>query len=209
MSNEIDTSMGRRWAWIGGWGISTEVFTATVRECWPRDTHTVFAPDRRALAQVSACGADIVAGYSLGALLLLSEDTWPEGLPLMAVAPFLAFDADAGLGGTTATAVREMMRGRFDRNPSGTLRTFLRLAGLPGLVTDPLPYAAEELAWGMDALGTLRAKPATIRRTRCYAGTNDPLLSFEQLALHIGALRLIEGAGHDFRQLLPAVSLHE
>jgi len=209
MSNEIGTRTGRRWVWIGGWGIPTDVFTATVRECWPRDTHTVLAPDRQAPARARAAGADIVAGYSLGALLLLSDDTWAESLPLVAVAPFLAFDAEAGLGGTTAAATREAMRGKFDRNPSGTLRLFQRVAGLPGLVTDPLPYAAEELAWGLDALGTLRAKAPTIRRARCYTGANDPLLSAAQLALHINALHLMEGEGHDFRQLLPAVSLHE
>jgi hypothetical protein len=209
MSNEIDTRMSRRWAWINGWGVPADVFTATVHECWPQHTHIVFAPDRQALVRVRAAGADLVAGYSLGALLLLSDDTWPASLPLVAVAPFLAFDAEVGLGGMTAAATREMMRKKFDRNPSGMLRLFQRMAGLPGLVSDPLPYAVEELAWGLDALGTLRAAPGTVRRTRCYTGTRDPLLSAEQLALHIDALHLIEGAGHDFHQLLPAVASHE
>lgn len=207
MSNATDSA--RRWAWISGWGIPTEVFAATVRACWPRDTHAVFAPDQQALPNVHAADADIVAGYSLGALLLLSDDTWLESLPLVAVAPFVAFEAEAGLGGTTPAATRALMREKLDRNPSATLKLFQRLAGLPGLVTDPLPYAAAELAWGLDALGSVRANSATLRRARCYTGANDPLLSFEQLRLHIASLRLIEQAGHDFRQLLPAVARHE
>lgn len=201
----------RHWAWISGWGIPTDVFAATVHECWPADTHTVFAPDRHALANVRSVSADIVGGYSLGALLLLSaaDETWPVTLPLVAVAPFLAFDAEVGLGGTTAAATREMMRGKFDRNPSGMLRLFQRVAGIEALITDPLPYAVDELAWGLDALGTLRANSATVRRARCYMGANDRMLSSEQLLLHIPSLRLVDQAGHDFRQLLPFVAGHE
>lgn len=211
MSNDSNTRMGRRWVWISGWGIPTDVFADTVRQCWPKDTHTVFAPDRHALAQVRATPADVVAGYSLGALLLLScaDEAKPVTQPLVAVAPFLAFDAEAGLGGTTAAATREMMRGKFDRNPSGMLKLFQRVAGIEALITDPLPYAADELAWGLDALGTLRANSATVWRARCYAGTADRMLSSGRLALHIPLLHLVEQAGHDFRQLLPAVALHE
>jgi hypothetical protein len=199
----------RRWAWITGWGIDPEVFATAARECWPRDQHVVFAPDRDAVGRLRAERADVLAGYSLGALLLLAAEPWPEDRPLVAVAPILAFDAEAGLGGKTPAAARVSMRGKFDANPSGQLRLFRRLAGLGGLTTDPLPYAAEELAWGLDALGGLRADAVNVRRARLYAGARDPLVAAERLCEHADLVRVAAEAGHDFRQLLPFAARHE
>lgn len=208
MNNDTN-STSRRWAWITGWGIAPEVFAAVARECWPRDQHVVFAPDRDAVARLRAERVDVLAGYSLGALLMLAAEPWPADRPLVAVAPILAFDAEAGLCGTTPAAARISMRGKFDANPSVQLRLFQRLAGLGGLITDPLPYAAEELAWGLDALGELRADPANVRRARLYAGARDPLVAAERLREHTDSLHVAADAGHDFRQLLPVVAHHE
>lgn len=199
----------RRWAWITGWGVSPDVFAAVVRECWPHAEHVVFAPDRHATERLRAERADVLAGYSLGALLLLAAERWPEDRPLVAVAPILAFDTEAGLGGTTPAAARLAMRAKFERNPSVQLKIFQRLAGLSGLPVNPLPYAAAELAWGLDALGELRAKPVNVRRARLYVGKHDPLVVTEQLREHTDTLQIIATAGHDFRQLLPEVACHE
>ncbi|CAM2883775.1 hypothetical protein [Rariglobus hedericola] len=199
----------RRWAWINGWGIHADVFTATLNACWPRDDHQVFPPDRHALDRLRASQADILAGYSLGSLLLLSAEAWPASVQLVAVAPLLAFDAEAGLGGTTPAATRLNLRCKFDQKPETQLKVFQRMAGLQGLVTDPLPGTPEDLAWGLDALGTLSAHPANTRRARLYAGACDRLLAAHALHAHTDSLHIIADAGHDFRQLLPAVATHE
>jgi hypothetical protein len=202
-------SAQRRWAWINGWGIPQTTFLEAVCAAWPHDEHIVFAPDPRALDHVRAARADVLAGYSLGALLLLSAEPWSTSQALVAVAPILAFDSEAGLAGTTPALTRELMRTKISAKPESMLKLFQRLAGLHGLVTSPLPASANDLEWGLAALGSLRAHPENTRRARLYAGAQDPLVAAQQLRPHTDSLHIVAEAGHDFRQLLPTVAHYE
>ena len=194
----------RRWGWIGGWGVSTADFTRAVGEAWPDVLHTVFLPDAHAVDQMREGNFDVVAGYSLGGLLLLAEETWPVSTRLLVVAPILAFDAEEGMGGTSQRATRLAIHARFEQNAAQALRLFQRLSGMVAQQGE-LPYARDDLAWGLDALGRLRAHPGTAQRAEVFVGENDPLISLPHLLPNLTTCHILPGLGHDFRQLLPAI----
>lgn len=196
----------RHRAWISGWGIPPQNFQAEVEKHWPHDRHTVFAPTARAIAEMRALQPDFIGGYSLGALLVLSE-AWAEGGPeLICLAPILAFDAEAAMGGRTPTRSRVALQEKFRKNPGAAVKLYLRLAGLADQATESLPYAEADLAWGLDQLAVLKARPETIAQIRLWAGRNDPLIDPEQLQRHCPQLRTLEQCDHDFRTLLPRIA---
>ena len=196
----------QQWGWISGWGFPPSLLAQVAKACWPNHQHTVIAPSPRALPQLRALDLDVIAGYSLGSLLLLADKTEPDNRPRFAFAPILAFDAEAGLGGKTPTRSREAVQARFERSPSTAIKLYLRLAGLSDLGSDQLPYAEADLQWGLDALGKLRARADTVSRSQLFLGTEDPLVDASVLDSQFPHLISLPRVSHDFRKLLPAIS---
>lgn len=200
------SATGQRWGWISGWGFPPSVLAQVVEACWPHHRHTVIAPSPRALPQLRALDLDVIAGYSLGSLLLLADKTEPDNRSHFAFAPILAFDAEAGLGGKTPTRSREAVQARFERSPSTAIKLYLRLAGLSDLGSDQLPYAEADLQWGLDALGELRARPDTVSRSHLFLGTEDPLVDASAVGAQFSHAISLPRVNHDFRLLLPAAA---
>lgn len=196
----------RRWAWIGGWGLPTTSLLQVVNECWPQDSHEIFPPDSHAVSRAHDPSFHIVAGYSLGALLLLSSAPDQLTRPHLAIAPILAFDAEAGRGGVTPQKSRLAVASRFQRSPSTALRLYLRLAGLSDLASSELPYSLDGLAWGLASLGTAHARSDCIAQSQLFLGTNDPLVDASKVSTQISHLKCLPELNHDFRTLIPAVS---
>lgn len=194
-----------RWVWISGWGIRPQDFGALAQTLHPAATHQVLAPSASAVDEALALKPDVLAGYSLGALLVLSAP-FPATIPaILGVAPILAFDAEAGHGGTTPGRSRLAVTVKFDKDPLSAIRLYLRLAGMGDCFADSLPYAKSDLRWGLDALGGLSADPNTVARARLFAGQADPLTDANTLTERCPDLQIIAGCGHDYRQLLPAM----
>jgi len=177
-----------------------------VKATWPDDRHTVFAPTKTAVADVLRIRPDIMAGYSLGALLLLAAELPSTSIPLIGIAPFLAFDAEANLGGTTPSRTRLALSKKFAQKPLTAVNLYLRLAGLGDMNLPSLPYAATDLAWGLDALGTKRALPENTRKARLFAGNKDPLIKSDAFVSHCDRFATINNEGHGFRSLIPQIS---
>lgn len=202
----ISNKFRLNWAWISGWGIPPAELANAVRKQWPEDRHTVFAPTETAISKAKAINPDILAGYSLGSLLLLSES--PSALPrkTMCVAPILAFDAEAGLGGKTATRTRIMLQTKFAQNPLAAVKLYLRLVGMSDLASQRLPYSESDLRWGLEALGKLHASIDSIALTHFYIGTQDTLTDVKEISRLSTRLEIIEGQDHDYRGLIPNIS---
>jgi hypothetical protein len=195
----------QHWAWISGWGIDPAHFQRAVQTWWPDVHHTVIAPTAGAIEQATALQPDVIAGYSLGTLLLLAAPLPPSSPPIVGVAPIFAFDAEAGFGGRTPGRARIALTGKFQKDAIGAVRLYLRLAGMADCFQDALPYAEADLAWGLEVLGTLRARPETIAQARLYAGQNDPLIDPAMLGGPGKAVQIIADCGHDYRTLLPQI----
>jgi hypothetical protein len=149
---------------------------------------------------------DIVAGYSLGALLLLSATRDPRNRPLVAIAPILSFDAENGRGGITPTTTRLAVQSRFEQSPLLALKLYLRLAGLSDLAAADLPYPESDLKWGLEALGKTHARADAIARAKLFVGTKDPLVAAAKIGHEAFGLTSLLDLNHDFRRLLPVVA---
>lgn len=201
------------WGWVSGWGISVEIFKEWAQGEWPGYAHVVVEPREGAVEELrklneSGKGLARVGGYSLGALLLLSEGVdlvKNEGLLL---APFLGFCKEDGLGGRVERRSLERLRKLFQRNARWGLVSFYDFAGLNLQADEGLPYAEDDLAWGLEQLLELRVEAESVRELReviCCYGDRDALIEgtvFEQVFGDVGLrTRLVQGAGHDFRKL--------
>lgn len=196
----------QHWGWISGWGFSPAILAQVVRACWPHHHHTVLAPTASARFELQALKVDVLAGYSLGSLLLLSDPTATPHPSRLSFAPILAFDAELGLGGKTPARSRQAVAARFTRSPAIALKLYLRLAGMSDLASADLPYPLEDLKWGLEALGKLRAHPPTVSHSQLFLGGEDPLVDAAVLASQTSRLTTLPALNHDFRTLLPAVS---
>lgn len=192
-----------RIGWVLGWATPASWFAAEAAWAWPGVEHVCApaAPDW--FARLGALGElDAVGGYSLGALLLLSERErvaarWPRvGL----MAPIWSFPREAGRGGRVARAQVRALAGWTRRDERAAREDFYQRAGL-GLVlgaTEP----AETLLWGLGELERREAAPGLPEGWFAAAGGDDPLLDADALARDEPRLRRVRGATHAPAELI-------
>lgn len=197
--------MSDTWAWISGWAIQPDQFKGALEASLPDHEHVVFAPTATALDAALATGAARIGGYSLGSLLLLAGlERVPHDTAIYCLAPFTAFCEEHGMGGTTPVAALEMIQARLSRQPERALKLFYRLAGLKDEPLATLPYAVDDLAWGLDALKTIQAREVDLGRAIAILGTQDPLVRHERLD-HRWKHIIQTDCQHDYRALLQAL----
>ncbi len=194
-----------RIAWVIGWAVPASWFVAEAGRAWPEAEHVAVPAAEDFLARLEAVGAvDLVGGYSLGALLLLSErervaERWGRaGL----IAPIWAFPREAGRGGRVARAqVRAL--GRWARRDDAAARSdFYARAGL-GAVTGEVETGAI-LEWGLAQLESRAARAGLPAGWFAAAGAEDALLDAAELARAEPGVRVVAGAGHGPAELVRA-----
>lgn len=194
-----------KWVWICGWGVHPDAFNERVTKLHPTAHHTVIPPTPRAFAEALQLQPDVLAGYSLGTLLILSEQI-PVTIPaVFGVAPIFAFDAEAGQGGLTPARSRLALIEKFKKSPLAAIRLYLRLAGMADCFHEQLPYVESDLAWGLEALGALRARAESVARATLFAGENDPMSDAKFMSARCSSFHTLPNGGHDYRHLLPFV----
>lgn len=204
-TSSLSNSSPTKWVWIGGWGIHPEAIKACATQLYPGANHTVLPPTQQAFAEALQLQPDVLAGYSLGTLLILSEQI-PESIQTVyGVAPIFAFDAESGQGGLTPARSRLALMEKFKKAPLTAIRLYLRLAGMADCFHDQLPYAESDLAWGLEALGTLRARSESIARATLFAGENDPISDAKAMSARCPSFKTLTNCGHDYRHMLPLI----
>lgn len=172
----------------------------TIRAAWPDARHTVIEPDAGSVAAAMASDADMLAGYSFGAHLLLSID---DPRPRMLLAPFVDLKKEAGLGGAVATTqLRQQLRW-LKRDPAAAIADFhVRI----GSATPP-PAGLRDtgaLVWGLtQMLAPAQTPAAWPTGTIAVAGQNDPLLDVVALRRALPGLHVAD-CGHQLQPLLAA-----
>ena len=187
-------------AWVMGWAVPQDWFAAQVNEVFPSGKHEFFEPTDTVLTELEACGPfDLIAGYSLGAHLLLAEAARVERLcaQVVLLAPFLAFPEEDGLGGRVArTQVRYLARW-MRRDRQAALTDFYTRAGLNEVTPEMADgIAMETLVTGLTLLEAGRVAPSIPPGWRMYAGSDDSLLDATVLAGHLPKLVMVEKATH-------------
>lgn len=225
-----------RVGWLGGWGVAPEAMLAIVQRLLPAAEHRVFAPTQAGLAQLQTLAQtqpqemDFLGGYSTGAFLLLREAPhWKHCPPLRLFAPFLDFRAEAGLGGRVVTTRLKLLLRRLRVAPLEAVVDFYLQSGIALTVPQALPYAAEDLLWGIEQLAQTSVSGATVAALaaaaqaqgggdvavqeasplegiacRCWVGAADALLDGARIAPLLPDCCLLPGVTHDFESLLCA-----
>lgn len=184
-----------RWIWIGGWGLPCDWLQKQAQAALPSAEHTVLPPGPTAVGKIDWSRFDRVAGYSLGAFLLLKE---ANAIPLSALllAPFFAYPAEAGLGGKIRLAQIRFLSRWLEREPVHALADFYRRAGLDLATPTQTPYPAEELEWGLRQLAEERAPARLPDGWIGMVGEIDPLLDAGTLLAAEPRLQVVPRAGH-------------
>lgn len=104
-----DAAREERWLWIGGWASSVEVWDPWITRAYPGREHGYLPAEPlldlppeelvHRLRLRDGSRPDVVLAWSLGSHLALrawNAGAWPEGLPLVAICPIVAFCAEAG-----------------------------------------------------------------------------------------------------------------
>lgn len=94
------------------------------------------------------------------------------------------------------------------RDPLGALTDFTERADLhTGAASGELPYAAEDLIWGIGQLRDQIAEPPSASLpVRAWIGAQDALLDAGALRDQWPEVTVLPGAGHDLSDLLKEVS---
>ena len=191
--------------WLLGWSIPEAWFAPLARAAFPSAAHTWIPAEPDALDRLAAAGPfDWLAGYSLGALLLLSEAERAARLGRVALlAPIFAFPTEAGLGGRIPrTQVRYLAR-QLRRDPVAARADFYARAGLDAPAGGPAA-SLENLLWGLDRLETAAVAPRIPAGWAAWCGAEDALLDAARLHELAPEVRVVPGATHHPDALLRA-----
>lgn len=193
-----------RIAWISGWTIPAPTLRAQVQATWPDAQHEVFEPGANAIASVRASSADMLAGFSLGAHLLLTVD---DPRPRILLAPFVDLKKEAKLGGAIATTqLRQQLRW-LKRDPIAAIADFRERIGSGAAPSDEFGNL-DSLLWGLEQMLAPGKVPITLPKgSLAVAGQDDPLLDITALRHAIPSLHVVTACRHQLQPLL-AVALH-
>lgn len=192
--------------WLLGWATPQAWFAPLAREAFPGSEHVFVDATPGAWARLEAAGPyDWLAGYSLGALLLLADAAHAGRLGRVALlAPIFAFAREDQAGGRVArTQVRYLARW-LQRDPAAALADFYERAGLVVPPRIPMDVSESDLLWGLEQLEHVRVPAALPEGWRAWCGDDDALLDAARLRMLVPELRRVPGGTHHPRALLHA-----
>lgn len=205
-----------RMMWIGGWGVAPESIRPEAERYFAHSKHSFHAPTAKVLEdRASFQGADVIVGWSLGAWRLLEAASRGVEFPGMVLlfAPFVAFPAEAGLGGKCKTTQVKFLHRWLQREPLAALTDFFKRAALPEATSSASapPYPLPDLLEGLerlseDASSSLRAFAARglPRNWQAFVGDSDPLLDGAAVCRSLPGCVPLRGVGHAIADLLAA-----
>src|SRR5690606_8031234 len=114
------------------------------------------------------------------------------------------YASELGLGGKIhQVQVRYLVRW-LQRDPQAALADFYQRAKLPIAPPRNIPYAMNDLLWGLNLLANEQTETRLPSGWNGLVGSNDPLLDSAKLLELEPRLTLVENAGHDPKRLLEA-----
>ena len=199
-----------RSAWLLGWAGPKEWVGVMVCESFPADQHMFYTPGATSLARLAVEGPfDLTVGYSLGALLLLSQAKTGVCFSgrVALLAPFFAFCCERNLGGRVAEAQLLYLARWVKRAPQAALADFYTRAELLDLGGGST-YALDldELDWGLKRLAEECVSPPMPEGWLAWCGAKDPFVDAERLKALMPGLRVLPEGNHHPRGLIGALA---
>jgi hypothetical protein len=195
--------------WLMGWATRETLFRSNVRETFPDAAHTFVpaTPDFFSRLKKEADTCDWIAGYSLGALLLLREMERVSQLGRIALlAPIFAFAREEQSGGRIARTQITFLARWLRRDRDAALADFYLRAGLEDANEAKAEMSLDDLLWGLDRLANDRGALTLPEGWLAWCGEHDLLLDAAQLHALLPAVRVVPGATHHPRELLRAMA---
>ena len=194
--------------WLLGWATPEDWFAPLAQSAFPDAEHRFLPPTPAGLGEaLNEESSDLLVGYSLGTLLLLGAagQLGPDRQVAL-LAPIFAFPREEELGGRIARSqVRHLARW-LRIFPTAALKDFYRRVGIDIPVASPLPFALDDLLWGLEQLETNRCAPHLPKGWRGWCGDADVLLDATRLHELDPAIAIVPGATHHPERLITALS---
>lgn len=193
-----------RVAWINGWSLSQAHLRRLAVEFFPESDHIALSPVPGWDQEVEALERiDVLIGYSLGAFLLMGR---PElkgvASRTILLAPFEDFRSESDCGGRVGRGQLVYLSRWLDREAMAAIADFRVRSGLAEPLNDDSEYSLDNLKWGIERLMTDSVESGSIDKFECYVGSEDTLLDSSILKKLYPRINVIEGAGHDLKELL-------
>ncbi len=211
------------WQWLGGWSIPPAAYEATFNAVVPKANANWHYPGPIGLPTLqadlkSSPGHTVVAGYSLGSLLVLDalRNGWRPDCPIRLFAPVTTFLASAGDPGKITAAQLQLTAKRLRADPTATILRFYKQNGLTvssELLDAWLPtIATDKLMWGLTQLREINIGSNDLQNLVAdtnldlvmIIGANDPLIDAKVLAQWVPDIQVVPTVGHDLAELMQA-----
>ncbi|TWT67682.1 hypothetical protein Pla123a_42380 [Posidoniimonas polymericola] len=192
---------------LNGWAVS-EAAARDALDAAPETNLQVIPPSPNWQELLADAQANVLVGYSTGAMLLLSEPKLAERFErVVLLAPFTDFRAESGQGGNVRSAQLKYLLRMLKKDPLTTVHDFYDRAGLKMPRPTELPLPVDDLRWGIEQLLNRSAEEWTLEDVECWVGGADPLLDAERLKELCPALHVLQGVGHDLSELAAGAGL--
>jgi len=190
--------------WINGWSLDKAFVAKRAEARFPKCQHVVVNPVPgwdRIVESLEAI--DILIGYSLGAFSLMGRQDLCQRIGrTILLAPFEDFRAESDRGGKVKRGQLSYLLKCLDRNARAAVADFRIRSGIDEPVNEDTEISVEDLKWGIERLRSDSVDAGTIEAFECYLGSEDALLDSAVLKSMYPNIEIIEGAGHDLKQLL-------
>lgn len=194
--------------WILGWASPESWFAPLARAAFPEARHQFFPPTPAGLGKMlNSEPSDLLVGYSLGTLLLLgAAGQLGADRKVALLAPIFAFPREEELGGRVARSqVRQLARW-LRVFPKAALKDFYQRVGIDIPVGSTLPFALDDLLWGLEQLEANRCTPHLPAGWQGWCGDADVLLDAARLHELDPAITIVPGATHHPAELMAALA---
>ncbi len=194
------------WLWISGWGLPPAHVKTVAQRHFSEISNQCLPPVQNLSEQVAKENYTCLLGYSLGAfLILLQTDVFPRMCPRILFAPFLDFKKESETGSRVATSQLKILLRTLKSDPLRAINDFYKRAGLDIQEQQTLPYALEDLTWGIETLLSESVTPEAFEGMRGFIGRHDPLLDAATIQTQLPELTLVPQADHRLETLISAM----
>ena len=193
-----------RVAWINGWSLEEGPLRVLATRRFPNDEHVVIASVPgwdNALEKVE--GIDLLIGYSLGAFLLMGRPDLCIGAKrTILLAPFEDFRSESERGGKVRRGQLSYLLKWLNRDAAAAVVDFRKRSGISELMSEDFEFSVDQLKWGIEVLMTESVTSGMIESFESYLGSEDALLDTTYFEKTYPSINVVEGAGHDLKELL-------
>ncbi len=196
--------------WITGWAIAPEAVKELAMQHLPEQQHHIHSPTPQTLKQLTAQGSgDLLIGHSLGAFLVLNNPAITARFSkTILISPFVDYKKESKCGSRVSLTQLKMLKRWLSNKPLPAIYDFYARAKLGEGKLNDLPYAIDDLIWGIDVLINDAVDCVDLDNVLLYGGARDPLLDFSIMQPFLPKLEIVKQADHKLEDFINILVKH-